>query len=73
MTTPDAKLEYVVINILGFTLTHPVGLALPQSYVTTFDEFHTIDVDDVHEFQYSTTNKASPDKKLHFMLVIEIL
>jgi hypothetical protein len=72
MATPDARLEYVIINILGFTLTHPVGLALPQSYVTTFDEFRTIDVDDVYEFQYSTTPKAPPDTKLHFMLIKQI-
>jgi hypothetical protein len=61
MASPDAHLEYVIIHILGFTLTHPVGLALPQSYITTFDDFCTIDVDDVYEFQYSTTPKGSPD------------
>jgi hypothetical protein len=39
MASPDANLEHLIIHIMGFTLTHPVGLALPQSYVTTFDEF----------------------------------
>jgi hypothetical protein len=41
MASPDAYLEYLIIHIMGFTLTHPVGLALPQSYVTTLDEFCT--------------------------------
>jgi hypothetical protein len=72
MASPDANLEYLIKHIMGFTLTHPVGLALPQSYVTTFDEFRTIDVDDVYKFQYSSTPKASPDIKLHFMLVKQV-
>jgi hypothetical protein len=72
MASPDAHLEYVIMHILGFTLTHPVGLALPQSYITTFDEFRTIDVDDVYEFQYSTTPKASPDTKLPSQLVKQV-
>jgi hypothetical protein len=58
MASLDANLEHLIINIMGFTLTHPVGLVLPQSYVTTFDEFHTIDVDDVYKFQYSSTPKV---------------
>jgi hypothetical protein len=72
MASPDANHEYVIIYILGFTLTHPVGIALTQSYITTFDDFRTIDVDDVYEFQYSTTPKATPDTKLHFMLVKQV-
>jgi hypothetical protein len=72
MASPDAYLEFLIIDMMGFTLTHPVGLALRQSYVTTFDEFHTIDVDDVYEFQYSSTPKVSPDTKLHFMLVKQV-
>jgi hypothetical protein len=38
----------------------------------TFDEFRTIDVDDIYEFQYSSTPKVSPDTKLHFMLVKKV-
>jgi hypothetical protein len=72
MASPDAYLEFLIIDLMGFTLTHPVGLALPQSYVTTFDEFCTIDVDDVYEFQYSSTLKGKPDEKLHFMLVKQV-
>jgi hypothetical protein len=72
MASPDAYLKFLIIDIMGFTLTHPVGLALRQSYVMTFDEFCTIDVDDVYEFQYSSTPKVSPDTKLHFMLVKQV-
>jgi hypothetical protein len=72
MASPDANLEYLIIHIMGFTLTHPVGLALPQSYVTTFDEFRTIDVNDVYKIQYSSTPKVPPDTKLHFMLVKQV-
>jgi hypothetical protein len=61
MASPDAYLKYMIIHIMGFTLTHPVGLALPQSYV-----------DDVYEFKYSSTPNASPDTKLHFMLVKQV-
>jgi hypothetical protein len=39
--------------ILKLALTHPLALALSQSYVQTFDDFRTIDVDDVHEFKYT--------------------
>jgi hypothetical protein len=49
MASPDQDLEFVIIDIMGFTLTHPVGLALPQSYVLTFEEFRSIEVNDVHE------------------------
>jgi hypothetical protein len=72
MASPDANLEHLIIHIMGFSLSHPVGLALPQSYITTFDEFRTIDVNDVYKFQYSSTPKVSPDTKLHFMLVKQV-
>jgi hypothetical protein len=29
MASPDQDLEFVITDIMGFTLTHPVGLALP--------------------------------------------
>jgi hypothetical protein len=57
---------------MGFTLTHPVGLALPQSHVMTFDEFRSIDVDDVYEFTYTKKPNTKPDTKLHFMLVKQV-
>jgi alanine racemase len=72
MASPDQDLEFVIIDIMGFTLTHPVGLALPQSYVLTFEEFRSIDVDDVYEFTYTDKANANPDTKLHFMLVKQV-
>jgi hypothetical protein len=72
MASPDKYLEFVIIDLMGFTLTHPVGLALPQSYVTMFDEFRTIDVDDIYEFQYSNKPKGKPDTKFHFMLFKQV-
>jgi hypothetical protein len=72
MASPDANLEYVIIHILGFTLTHPDGLALTQSYITTFEHFRTIDVDDVYELKYNINPKDTPNTKLHFMLVKQV-
>jgi hypothetical protein len=75
MASPHKYLEFVIIDLMGFSLTHPVGLALPQSYVPcviTFDEFRSIDVDDVYEFQYTDKPKSKPDTKLHFMLVNQV-
>jgi hypothetical protein len=72
MASPDLYLEFVIIDLMGFTLTHPSGLALPQSYVTTFDEFRSVDVDDVYEFQYTDKLKSKSGTKLHFMLVKQV-
>jgi hypothetical protein len=72
MASPDQDLEFVIIDIMGFTLTHPVGLAVPQSYVMMFEEFRSIDVDDVYEFTYTNKANANPDTKLHFMLVKQV-
>jgi hypothetical protein len=74
MASPDQDLEFVIIDIMGFTLTHPNGLVLPQSYVVTFEEFCSIDVNDVYEFTYTdkTTSSGSPNTKLHFMLVKQV-
>jgi hypothetical protein len=51
----DANLEHIVVVILKLTLTHPLALALSQSFVNTFDDFRTIDIDDVHELKYNMT------------------
>jgi hypothetical protein len=73
MASPDQDLEFVIIDIMGFTLAHPVGLALPQSYVVTFEEFRSIDVNDVYEFTYTDkTSNGIPNTKLHFMLVKQV-
>jgi hypothetical protein len=72
MATFDQNLKHVIRVILGHHLTHPTSLALSQSYVTTFDDFRTIDMDDVYEFQYNATPKATPDTKLHLTLVKQV-
>jgi hypothetical protein len=52
----DAILEHIVTVILKLTLTHPLALALSQSFVNTYDDFRTININDVHEFRYNMTS-----------------
>jgi hypothetical protein len=54
----DANLEHIVTVILKLTLAYALALALSQSFVNTFDDFRTIDIDDVHEFRYNTTIRS---------------
>jgi hypothetical protein len=70
----DANLEHIVMVILKLPLTHPLALALSQSFINTFDDFWTIDIDDVHEFRYNmTTDPANtPGTKLHVTVVKKI-
>jgi hypothetical protein len=70
----DTHLEHVVTVILDLALTHPLALGLSQSYINTFDDFRTIDIDDVHEFRYNLPNdpKEHPGTKLHPMIVKNI-
>jgi hypothetical protein len=51
----DVNLEHIVTVILKLSLAHPLALALSQSFVNIFDDFWTIDIDDVHEFRYNMT------------------
>jgi hypothetical protein len=37
----DKNLEHIVTVILKLTLTHPLTLALSQSFINTFDDFRT--------------------------------
>jgi hypothetical protein len=70
----DANLEHIVTVILKITLAHPLALALSQSFVNTFDDFRTIDIDDVHNFRYNTTTDPAntPGTKLHVTVVKKI-
>jgi hypothetical protein len=70
----DADLEYIVTVILKLPLAHPLALALSQSFVNTFDDFRTIDIDDVHEFRYNMTTDPvnTPGTKLHATVVKKI-
>jgi hypothetical protein len=51
----DANLEHIVTVILKLPLAHLLALALSQSLVNAFDDFRTIDIDDVHDFRYNMT------------------
>jgi hypothetical protein len=70
----DADLEHIITMILKLTLTHPLALALSQSFVNTFDDFRTIDVNDVHELRYNMTyvSLSTPGIKLHGTVVKKI-
>jgi hypothetical protein len=73
----------VITQILKLALTHPLALALSQSYITlalsqsyvnTFNDFRTIDIEDIHEFTYRLTAdpKERPGTKLHLMAVKKV-
>jgi hypothetical protein len=70
----DADLEHIVMVILKLPLAHPLALALSQSFINTFDDFWTIDIDDVHEFRYNMTTDPvdTPGTKLHVTVVKKI-
>jgi hypothetical protein len=70
----DANLEHIVTVIFNLSLAHPLALALSQSFVNTFDDFRTIDIDDVHDFRYNTTTDPAnaPGTKLHVTIVKKI-
>jgi hypothetical protein len=70
----DTDLEHIVTVILNLALTHPLASALSQSFVNTFDDFRTIDIDDVHEFRYNSANDPpnSPGTKIHLQVVKKI-
>jgi hypothetical protein len=70
----DANLEHIVTVILNLPLTHPLSLALSQSFVNTFDDFCTIDIEDVHDFRYnmSSVPLMTPGIKLHVTVVKKI-
>jgi hypothetical protein len=62
------------VVILKLSLAHPLALALSQSFINTFYDFWTIDIDDVHDFRYNmTTDPANtPGTKLHVTIVKKI-
>jgi hypothetical protein len=70
----DTDLEHIVKVILNLAMTHPLALGLSQSYINTFDDFRTIDTDDVHEFRYNSANDPieHPGTKLHVTVVKKI-
>jgi hypothetical protein len=68
MASFDVDLEYLVVNIMKYNLKHPLDIALEQAYITTFDEFRSIEVADVGD--YTILDGSTKDKsKLHSNLV----
>jgi hypothetical protein len=70
----DANLDHIVVVILKLPLAHPLALALSQSFINTFDDFWTIDIDEVHDFRYNMTTdpENTPCTKLHVTVVKKI-
>jgi hypothetical protein len=70
----DVNLEHIVTVILKLSLAYPLALVLCQSFVNTFDDFRTIDIDDIHEFRYNMTSDppSTPGTKLHVTTVKKI-
>jgi hypothetical protein len=68
MASFDIDLEYLVVHILKYDLKHQLAIALKEAYITTFDEFRSIEVADVGDYtiEDTTTNVKS---KLHSNLV----
>jgi hypothetical protein len=68
MASFDADLEHLVVKIMKYDLKHPLAITLEQTFITTFDEFRSIEVADVGDWHYldvSTKDKT----KLHSNLV----
>jgi hypothetical protein len=64
MASFDVDLEYLVVHIMKYDLKHPLAIALEQAYITTFDEFRSIEVADVGDCTILDT--TTKDKsKLH--------
>jgi hypothetical protein len=70
----DTNLEHIVTVILDLAITHTLAFGLSQSYINTFDDFRTIEINDVHEFRYNLPNDPleHPGTKLHAMVVKKI-
>jgi hypothetical protein len=68
MASFDTDLEHLVLDIMRYDLKHPLATALEQAYITTFDEFRSIEVADVGNYTIcDTTTKV--ESKLHSNLV----
>jgi hypothetical protein len=68
MASFDLDLEYLVIHVMKYNLKHPLAIALQEAYITTFDEFHSIEIADVSDYTIQdTTTKVK--SKLHSNLV----
>jgi hypothetical protein len=59
MSPFDSKLEYALTQVFMFDLTHPVSLCLDVAFIHSFDDFRSLDMADVRDFEY--TAKKGPN------------
>jgi hypothetical protein len=71
MASFDSGLKHLVVDIIKYKITHPLAMALDQAFVSTFNEFHSIEIADVNEFTYKAS-VTSDTVKLHTTLVKQI-
>jgi hypothetical protein len=64
MASFDLDLEHLVVNIMKYDLNHPLAISLQQAYITTFDEFRSIEVADVGDYTIQEAN-TKDKSKLH--------
>jgi hypothetical protein len=67
MASFDPDLEHLVVDIMKYDLNHPLAVALQQAYITTFDEFCSIEIADVSNYTLEDSNQVK--SKLHNNLV----
>jgi hypothetical protein len=67
MASFDPDLEHLVVDFMKYDLNHPLALALQQAYITTFDEFRSIEIADVSDYTLEDSNQVK--SKLHNNLV----
>jgi hypothetical protein len=66
MASFDLKLEHLVQDIMKYNLAHPFAMALKQAYITTFDDFRSIEIADVNNY---TVTVGTSTVKVHATLV----
>jgi hypothetical protein len=69
MASFDPDLEHLVVDIMKYDLKHPLAIALQEAYITTFDEFRSIEIADVSEYTLLDTTTRVKSSKLHSSLV----
>lgn len=61
VTSFDLMLELVVRELLKYKVTDPIALTLDQAQVHTFEQFHSINIDDLHVSTYMNATAATSD------------
>ena len=73
-TTPfDAQLEVLLVNMLKCTTaTNPIYLVLDQNHIHTFEQFRSIEIDDLPTFKYKKPTTAGTEETLHITPLKEV-